>query len=326
MGEESNNQLSDEDFRDLLEYRVRFYESLANDALSVLNIQLFVLPVGLSIVSIIISIFADSGAQNVVQRISKEYSSQVGQLFDALSFAVAAILLSIISYYISRRQAGKLPELALERGLPEQLNETIDQKVAKGIIKHSKIESFNSVSLNTSPDERLIAKYNTAFTWKEVVRITLPASIILTFFSISEVFEAFFGDFLPVTQIRTALLVTSLVIVFGLIGNFLYVYFVEGAVSSSIGISGVILETIDHYLIRFGMKILTKMESLLGGKEEVIGTFSLGVYLLGIFKYRLNLGNSDSIGLIEYAIPILILFGLFGVAFLISGWFGLDAE
>jgi len=326
MNKKSDNQLTDEDFRDLLEYRVRFYENLANDALSVLNIQLFVLPVGLSIISIIISIFADSGTQNVVHRISEEYASQAGQLFDALSFAVAAVLLSIISYYISRRQAGKLPELALERGLPEQSNETIDQAMAKKVIKYSKIEDFNSVPLNSSPDERLVNKYNTIFTWKEIVRITLPASIILTFFSISEVFEAFFGDFLPVTQIRSAVLVAGAVIGIGLIGNFLYVYFAEGAVSSSIGILGVIVEIIDHYQTRFAVRILRRMRSLLGGKEELRGAFCLGVYFLGMYRYRRSLGNSASIGSIEYAIPILILLGLLGIVFLISAWMDLGTE
>ncbi|GGM26928.1 hypothetical protein [Haloarcula argentinensis] len=313
MDSNSENKLSNDDFQELLEYRVRSYENLARDSLTVLSIQLFILPIGLSIVSIIISIFVGSGTENIPQQIAEKYSSQAGKLFDALTYALGAIALSTISYYISRRQAELLPELALERSLPDQSGDSMRERTVKKISEITGISDFGSVSVNLSPEDRLIQQYNTVYGWKNAIRIILPASIVLTLISIARISEVFFGDFLPVADILTALFVSGVTLVLALTVNFLYVYIAEGAVSFSVGIFGVIVEIILHYIGQLVKKLFNELEKLLGGRTEVLGVSCVMLYFVGMFQYRQHIDAANSGVISPSAVPFLILIGLFGV-------------
>lgn len=121
-GHDEEDEFDDGLFYQLVEYRTRFYENLANDALTLLSIQLFILPITISIFSLLIQVISegDNSASSSVTKIVKNVDYTLFR--PGAIVGMFAIFLTVLIYHFSRREASKQPNLLLQRYFPGAFN------------------------------------------------------------------------------------------------------------------------------------------------------------------------------------------------------------
>lgn len=207
MGDRGNrDDLKPEVASDLVEYYVRIYENLADDALSILSIQLFVIPISISLTSL----FLVSGGNK-----DKEPSKMLIELYNSgdsnlmiwgIIFASFSVCTSALSYYLARRTASKRPNLLInyrnlqQRYLEESevsLVEYIDEqaknnsstpyRVYNSIIKPTRETYQQAINEYENPtvEETLVSEFDTVFSLEQQLRNTLFLSLITSLMSVS---------------------------------------------------------------------------------------------------------------------------------------------
>lgn len=120
----------------LVEYRTRFYENLANDALSLLSIQLLVLPVSISIISLLIEVAAvGSSSSESVSPVARVIENVDYSLFrPGATIGIATIILSVLVYHMSRKLASEQANLLLEHHYPDEVTTELNEEEAPRLV------------------------------------------------------------------------------------------------------------------------------------------------------------------------------------------------
>lgn len=120
--DEDDDGIDDDVFLQLVEYRKRFYENLANDSLRLLSIQLLVLPVSISVISLLIEVISKADSSGSVSPVEQVIRNVDYTLFrPGAIVGISSIILSVLIYYVSRKRASNAPNLILEKYHPEAI-------------------------------------------------------------------------------------------------------------------------------------------------------------------------------------------------------------
>jgi hypothetical protein len=113
--ENKNENIQNDVVISLVDYRTRLYNNFASDALSILSIQLLILPISLSIISLFPQ-FTDKEPATLFTNHKLYIFGITGTQYVTFAafFAIVAVLTSVETYYIARKKATNQPNLLLE--------------------------------------------------------------------------------------------------------------------------------------------------------------------------------------------------------------------
>jgi len=109
-------------FHLLIEHRTRIYENLARDALTLLSIQLFILPITVSLISFLFQVLDGRNGGEALQVLSDLTKNADTLLLQVgLGLGIAAILLTVIAYHAARGRASRQAKYLIQWHQPELL-------------------------------------------------------------------------------------------------------------------------------------------------------------------------------------------------------------
>ncbi|EMA23119.1 hypothetical protein [Haloarcula amylolytica] len=174
-----------DEFQTLLNHKIQIFESLANDSLKILSIQLFIVPISLSIISLI-----EQGNLPFVgtsSALSKENIAppELSGLIIAFSFAIVAIISVISSYHYCRWRANTLPALLLYRkGLAKKPAPKLTRLVTY-LSSEETAKELESVPEEQTAQEQLLYGYPGMGSIEAFVRGVLSLSLLVSFGSLA---------------------------------------------------------------------------------------------------------------------------------------------
>lgn len=174
-------------FHLLIEHRTRIYENIARDALTLLSIQLFVLPVAVSLISFLFRVFERDQQTEPLDTIS-QLINNTGLFIYGVVAGFAAVLLTVLVYHLARRGASKQSTYLVQWHQPDLLesgtvtdqfrenSEKFDRLFER--VHQSTIERYSeSIPDNRPAISELPASPSSGLTW---LRSTMTVCILST--------------------------------------------------------------------------------------------------------------------------------------------------
>lgn len=188
MGEEYSN-----DIETIINIRIKIYNSLSNDALTILSIQLFVFPLLISAVSLINEL-VKANKDSTSGGISEQLISQISgiAIFDGLIFLITEIILTTLVYYDSRRRATKQPEYMAEQ---EDMDFSTDNLF--GSIASSYFEKERKHGTEPPTREDILQSFDREVPLGTPHRLGLLFSLLASFYSVYKVGNELFSVAYP---------------------------------------------------------------------------------------------------------------------------------
>lgn len=201
-----------ENIEQAINYRIKIYNSLARDALVILTIQLFVIPLLISTTTLVYQLL-ESSPENDSGNVFSQLQTAINgvAVFEGLIVLSSAIILTTIIYYDARRRSAKQPKYITQTN---EENTDILEIPYKKYLKNKGFgeEVYKRKQVLKSPnrlaDEKPVGG---------VHRVILLISIILSYYTLyivsTELFSALSQDISEITRylLLTALIVTILV-------------------------------------------------------------------------------------------------------------------
>ncbi|ELZ87500.1 hypothetical protein C453_04079 [Haloferax elongans ATCC BAA-1513] len=186
--------MSDEDdqkFREIIQYRSDIYDSLATDSLSILNIQLFTIPLTVSIITLVFKAVENTEKANgqeirVFAALAEKLNTEL-TLYAVIGMLVG-IVLSSFSYYTARRRASAQVKY-------------VDQRFSEKDAKDWLIKSAHDWYVQTFEDHIVTSKDHSDIINNtgennipgEVLRVALGTSVFVTLSSLAVIFNQVFS-------------------------------------------------------------------------------------------------------------------------------------
>lgn len=232
MSQEENDWEEDELLM-LLNHRIRIFENLADDALSLLSIQLLVAPISISTISFITKIGAKLGETST--SLSKILESvDIGLVTIGISFATVSVSLTILSYYIARRKASRYPNNLIDifdsggsssMETIENVDSMIERIFSEDTLKYRIYNDLLSPAggtyleaqrkygeLGKTPSDKIVGEFDSQYSIERLLRTTLFFSLILSLGAFTLMLIGILESVIPsASRIAKLLLLLSLV-------------------------------------------------------------------------------------------------------------------
>ena len=259
-----------EAFHQIIDHRTRIYENLANDALKLLSIQLLIIPMSLSFVSLLIEVAGRSSSSKETGSVVKEVIRNIDySLFQyGIISGFVSILLATIVYHVSRKRAMETPNLLFQHYSPEVLSTEPVRADSSGRTRNivERVESANDFLVEE------YGKYLDTRSYGEVVRTSFDAidsqrTLLRTFTTISLIgillsallifLSLFKSIYKPVIQIVSLLGVLAILIFFYSPYKAQILLFIERSIGIANKLSAILLSVIENG-IRFLFRTLKR--------------------------------------------------------------------
>ena len=310
-------------FLELANHRIRVYENIASDALTILSIQLFIVPVSLSVISLSVNIALTENSK--INSASELFSSLTEQdalfiLFAAI-FAIVAVCLTTASYYIARKRAAAFPNYIIERYVDrsDDVNEgelnALQLKAYQ--VKKQVSEKYelivSDVKEDYEPDEWASQTFGAPLSVSDSLRSTLVISLSLTIVSLGIVLVKILKQvYPPIEPLSLYILIVSIFVLNYYLGSLTVIQTLEHMVGPAINL------IISVVLLLIKTTFDTAMKFIKYGIRSPKPTVLLLIYFCGLGIPRIIGGFQTSSMIYGFSIPFFISFGLFGLLLLIS--------
>lgn len=202
-------------FHKLIEHRVRLYENLASDAISLLNIQLFILPITLSVTSLALE-FVRGGSNESTASVLRSLANNVDLtlLRWGVMLGLVAVMLSALTYHLSRKRAAGQsryliqwhePDLLETGGVINRYQE--NHEVVDNIVKSVKESTVGRYSDRIDDKRENVSQpVDSVGTSPSLLRAMVTLNLLTTLASVTLVFLSVFKViYPPVIQIALVL-------------------------------------------------------------------------------------------------------------------------
>jgi hypothetical protein len=294
----------------LVEYRVRIFENLASDALTLVSIQLFV-------VSLFSSLYVGLSSNNA--NYEKQFLNSINR---SPSFAIAIISyiipvpLAIIIYHQARKKAGNIPNELIRRrigprdtiyertrdGFTDYLNKHYTKQYQKARRAHGRFRELDSELFGPSGDHDLSLRteledgLDHPESDERRLRVLLSLCVLLTFTSIIFSITSLIRPIISVIGLFVAIL--------GLFSIF-YIIVIYLNIKNVLLVTDIIFEFAKSLFYFFSRSTLV----LVYLRKDI---FLISMYFLGMVAILLP--NNDPLSSEEILwIPVLIISGIFGL-------------
>ncbi|QZP37770.1 hypothetical protein [Halobaculum magnesiiphilum] len=168
--------------------RVQMFDSLASDALAILRIQLFVVPLTIALIRFLST--AGESQQSVESIFNEIITTTSGQrALIAVSVAITAVVLSTAVYYIARKKAHSERNYLIYSQYADPSEKLLEKKYHRvksrttEILSESIRDSEKSYTEKHSPRERFTLLTDRTNSLESALRVTLGVSLVATLVS-----------------------------------------------------------------------------------------------------------------------------------------------
>ncbi|CQR51237.1 MULTISPECIES: hypothetical protein [Haloferax] len=279
-------------FHEIINYRKNIYDNLASDSLSILSIQLFIIPLTISLISLVSRVAANNENKetSIIVDMARDLNNPMTVL--AIFGMVMSISLSSITYYNARRKSNAQLRYLSERYYSQDTETALEQVY----------QWYNSVFGDhvekPSSYEDVIESFKKGDNPGEFIRATLATSLFLTLSSLAIIFDLVVSTVF--NQVTSILIIIGILTVIGLT----YVRHIAALILYS--------EQIANKLNRFLISVLSKLvfsEDSLALKNPLRNLTFASVILL-THPFLAPYANSDSYLLTFAAAYVLFALGV----------------
>ena len=180
------DDLSKETKKEILQYRIKVFENLAQDSVTLASMQIVAVSLLINQFSGIIKHVDEiNGFRSLIRFLAESRLAVISGLLISI-----AIITSIFSYYVARKKATELPNslIYLEYSIPEGYSDDqesdsygpIADLVGKGVSRYRS----EMTKIRSEPVKNSIPEFNDSASTEHHIRSRLTISLILTFSSI----------------------------------------------------------------------------------------------------------------------------------------------
>lgn len=308
--------LSKDAFHQIVDYRTRIYENLARDALQLLSIQLLIIPISLSIVSLLIEVVSRSDAatetDSVITWVIQNIDYSLFQF--GIVFGIVAISLSSVVYHFARKKAMESPNMLFNRHYPEALSkdpafeEGYISKVAKEVkTANERIVERHGDYLDTrSYQEKIRTRFDGPESDRTSLRLLTSLSLIGTLSSALLILLSLIKPlYPPILQLATLLAVIAFIIFV----NLPYPMFILLTIERIFGIAKKSLGILNSIVDKSTKLIARQLSDAVSGHPKA--TFLLLIYF-SMSTSGIYLGPKEG-SFHQWFIAIGLLFGTLGI-------------